>query len=80
MSNRILRLPAVCEKSGLARSTIYRLMETGKFPRAIKLSERAIGWREEDIEQWLSDLRNRPAEICKAAGKLLSLQGVKGHK
>jgi len=39
--------------TGLSRSTIYRLFNAGKFPRPIKLSERAIGWHESVIQNWI---------------------------
>lgn len=52
----LLRLPAVIRRTGLSRSTIYRLMSEKQFPRPVKLSERAIGWRGSDIDQWSSSL------------------------
>lgn len=51
--SRIVRLPEAVNITGLGRGSIYRLMKLGKFPRQIKLSERAIGWRESDLAAWL---------------------------
>ena len=51
--DRILRLPAVLARTGLTRSTLYRKIEQGKFPRQIKISERCAGWRQSAIEEWL---------------------------
>jgi len=53
MSNRIVRLPTVKEITGLSRSSIYLRMSKGEFPQSISLGDRAIGWLESDIEQWL---------------------------
>lgn len=53
-SNTILRLPAVKRRTGLGRSTIYNMMEIGTFPQAIKIGKRAIGWREQDIVDWVN--------------------------
>ncbi len=53
MSNRIIRLPAVKDQTGLSRSSIYLRMSKGEFPQSISLGDRAIGWLESDIEQWL---------------------------
>ena len=50
---KILRLKNVTEVTSMSRSTIYRLMEQGKFPKPIKLSQRIIGFLEEDIDQWI---------------------------
>jgi prophage regulatory protein len=55
MSNKINRLPTVIEKTGLSRSSIYLRMNKGEFPQSISLGDRAIGWLEADIEQWLED-------------------------
>ena len=55
MSNKIIRLPAVKEKTGLSRSSIYLRMSKDEFPKSISLGDRAIGWLESDIEQWLED-------------------------
>ena len=46
------RLPTVMQATGLGRSTIYRLVATGKFPRPVHLGPRAIAWRWSDLEQW----------------------------
>lgn len=52
---RILRLPMVIERTGLGRSSIYAKMKKGSFPRLVKLSSRAVGFRESDIDQWINE-------------------------
>ena len=52
---QIYRIKDVIKVTGLSRSTIYRLMEQGKFPKPIKLSQRIIGFLEEDIDQWIQE-------------------------
>jgi prophage regulatory protein len=50
-------------KSGLARDTLYRRARTGDFPKPVKLSERASGWFEDEIDAWLAQRaaeRDRP--------------------
>lgn len=51
--SRILRLKTVLDRTGLSRSTLYRKIERGSFPKQVRISERCIGWRESDLEQWL---------------------------
>ena len=53
MTNKILRLPAVRERIGLSRSTIYLRIAEGSFPRPVTLGARAVGWLESDIEEWV---------------------------
>jgi len=50
----ILRIHDVVAITRLSRSTIYRLIQAGRFPKPIKLTERASGWRYEEVEQWLN--------------------------
>lgn len=51
--DRILRLKTVLARTGLSRSTMYRKMEAGTFPRNIKISTRCAGWRESAIAEWI---------------------------
>lgn len=60
--NIALRLPEVERASGLKRSRIAQLEALGKFPRRIKLSERAVAWRASDIAAWLES--RRPAKAA----------------
>jgi prophage regulatory protein len=53
MPQAILRLPQVLARTGLSRSMIYLLQSELKFPRSISISERAIGWLEEDVSAWI---------------------------
>lgn len=50
---RVLRLGAVCDKTGLRKSQIYRLESLGRFPARIKLSDRASGWVLTEIDHWI---------------------------
>lgn len=50
----LLRLPMVMRITGLARSTIYKLISQNQFPVPIKLSKRAVAWLQSEIESWVS--------------------------
>jgi|GEM_PF-1308233 len=49
---KYLRLPDVESLSALKKSSIYSGMRAGTFPACIRLSARAVAWRESDIAQW----------------------------
>ena len=49
----ILRLPKVVALTGISRSTIYRRVAQGEFPAQVQISERAVGWREEEVMEWV---------------------------
>jgi prophage regulatory protein len=47
-----LRLPSVRRRTGLGRSTIYRLIAERKFPAPVRLASRAVAWRASDLDRW----------------------------
>ena len=51
--DRILRLKAVLLRTGLSRSTMYRKMQNGTFPKNVQISTRCTGWRESAIAEWI---------------------------
>lgn len=53
MATSILRLPAVLNRTGLSRSTIYLRVSEGRFPKPVALGGRAVGWIEAEIDDWL---------------------------
>ena len=55
MTNSILRLPTVKDRTGLSRSTLYLRISKNEFPAPISLGGRAVGWLEEDVENWLAE-------------------------
>jgi prophage regulatory protein len=52
-TRRVLRLPATSEKVGLGRDSIYRGAREGWFPKPVKISERASGWLEHELDAWI---------------------------
>lgn len=54
MTYRIIRLPAVKTRTGLSRSTIYLRVSDGTFPKPVSLGERAVGWIESEVDEWIT--------------------------
>ena len=52
---KILRMRTALDRTGLSRSTIYRKMREGTFPRQVEISEHCRGWRESAINRWMAD-------------------------
>jgi prophage regulatory protein len=50
---RIIRRPAVEDKTGLKHSEIYERIKLGTFPRQVPLGPKAVGWLEHEIEAWI---------------------------
>jgi len=57
MSNadRIIRLKTVLDRTGLSRTTLYRKMGAGTFPKNVQISIHGTGWRESAVNRWLAD-------------------------
>lgn len=53
MLTQILRRRQLEEQLGLSRSSIYKMVADGLFPKPIKLGPRAVGWRADEVENWL---------------------------
>jgi len=54
----IIKLPEVKVITTFSRSTIYRLIALGKFPKQIKLAERSSGWVKQEVEDYLENKIN----------------------
>lgn len=51
---RLLRMKQMVERTNLSRATLYALAQTDPtFPRKIKLTERTVGYVEQEVEQWI---------------------------
>lgn len=50
---RLIRLKEVKHATGLGRSTIYKYIEDGNFPKSVSLGERAVAWVESEVLGWV---------------------------
>lgn len=50
---RIIRLKDVMSSTGLARSTIYKYIVEGTFPKSVSLGDRSVGWVEGEVHEWI---------------------------
>jgi len=55
--------------TNLSRTTIWRLERAGEFPRRLQLATNRVGWREEDIQDWIE---SRPRIVSASASAHLS--------
>ena len=52
---RFERLPVVCERIGVKKSTIYRWIEDGKFPASVRLGENTVAWDSRIVDRWIAE-------------------------
>ena len=50
----MLGLRSVVQRTGLSKSTLYRLIKQGAFPPPLQLAARAVRWRSDEVDEWLS--------------------------
>ena len=61
--HRFIRLSEGMSRTGYGRTSIYRKMEDGSFPKSLKLGgppkdpnefdSRAVAWIEDEVDQWI---------------------------
>ena len=50
---RLIRLPAVMDRTGLSKSTIYARAADGSFPRPVPLGNSLSAWVEDEVSAWV---------------------------
>ena len=53
VSERIVREDECKSRTGLGRTSRWRLARDGKFPKPRRLSQNATGWLDSEITEWL---------------------------
>lgn len=50
--DRYYRLPETEQFTGLKKSSIYAGVKNSSFPAPVRLSRRAVAWKESDLVRW----------------------------
>ena len=72
MESKLLTLRQVAELVSLSRTTIWRLERSGRFPRRLQVSTKAVRWNQAEIFDWIE---SRPL-----AGELENDPGDEGRR
>jgi prophage regulatory protein len=51
---QILRVQDVEHRTGLSRTSLWRLQRAGDFPPSRRLSPGTVGWLESEVEAWIA--------------------------
>ncbi|MBG0792270.1 AlpA family phage regulatory protein [Methylocystis sp. H62] len=54
-AERIIRIKTVLARTGLSRSTLYRKIAEGTFPRQVPISINGAGWHESAVDRWIAN-------------------------
>jgi prophage regulatory protein len=52
MLEKFLRLPEVCQTTGLSRASIYAYMKLDKFPKPVRIGAASVAWPQSSIAKW----------------------------
>ena len=53
---KLLKFAEVIERTGIGRSQIYRKIGTGDFPAPLKVGQKSVRFRADDVEAWIAGL------------------------
>ena len=56
MTDRLMALPEVLQRTALSKGTLYSLMRRGQFPRPIKVGDRVVRWYESEVDAHIASL------------------------
>jgi prophage regulatory protein len=60
MAEKFLRTRDVLERTGIGRTSLWRLERTGEFPPRRALTTNVRGWLESEVTAWLQALPVTP--------------------
>ena len=57
-----VRLPILVKLLGVSKTTIYKEIREGRFPKHVRLSPRVSAWRIADLKAHFEKLQNKPSQ------------------
>tara|TARA_R110001583_G_scaffold119228_1_gene270592 strand:+ start:5171 stop:5470 length:300 start_codon:yes stop_codon:yes gene_type:complete len=52
----LIRIKEVCLLVGISRSTLYKMIEEGSFPKPLDLGSRFKAWQKKTVLNWITTL------------------------
>lgn len=56
---QIIRTVDLAQRLGVSKQTLWRLSKDPTFPKKVKISQRAVGWKVSEIEIWIQTNQER---------------------
>jgi prophage regulatory protein len=54
----LIRIKEVCLLVGISRSTLYKMIEEGSFPKPLDLGSRFKAWQKQTVINWIATLNS----------------------
>lgn len=61
MEDKLIPITQVMDRVGLKRTSIYRKLDKGEFPKPISLGRKAVRWSNNAISAWIDNQVNQPS-------------------
>lgn len=55
---KLYSIDDIVDITGLSRTTIYRMMDEGNFPKSIKIGKYTVRWKSSEIRSWIESLKS----------------------
>lgn len=68
MSEKLLSLSEVMERTGLSKTSIWRMQKEDAFPASYSISPKRVAWKESEINKWIQG-RVRNQKSPQSSGK-----------
>jgi len=63
---QLIRLAVVLEMTGLSKTSLYEAVNSGSFPKNVKISERSSAWVKSEVLGWIKEkIEARSQEVKK---------------
>jgi len=59
--DKFYRIAEVTSLVGVSEPTIWRRVKDGSFPAPVRVSKRAVAWRQSDLREWADNLQVKDA-------------------
>lgn len=56
-NGKIQPIAEVIERLDTSKTTLWRMIQRGEFPKPLQISRGRVGWRQEDVTAWLEARR-----------------------
>ena len=62
---RLIRLEEVCDTAGIGKTSVYKLIGEGAFPKPVNIGGRAVRWVSSEIEAWIMERMEDRDDLAK---------------
>ena len=81
MAERILPISVVLDRVCMSKTTLYRLIKAGEFPKPILVGRQRVGFLESDIDAWINTrIAMRDAGVGAESRRQRAIRAVGGRQ